>query len=41
MASLMQQHFAGLAFDQGVDQLLQDLVRAGAATLQGDWVHNA
>ena len=41
MASLMQQHFAGLAFDQGVNQLLQDLVRAGAATLQGDWVHNA
>jgi hypothetical protein len=41
MASLMQQHFAGLAFDQGVYQLLQDLVRAGAATLQGDWVHNA
>ena len=41
MASLMQQHFAGLAFDQGVSQLLQDLVRAGAATLQGDWVHNA
>jgi glyoxylase-like metal-dependent hydrolase (beta-lactamase superfamily II) len=41
MASLMQQHFAGLAFEQGVDQLLQDLVRAGAATLQGDWVHNA
>jgi hypothetical protein len=41
MTSLMQQHFAGLAFDQGVDQLLQDLVRAGAATLQGDWVHNA
>lgn len=41
MTSLMQQHFAGLAFDQGVNQLLQDLVRASAATLQGDWVHNA
>lgn len=41
MTTLMQQHFAGLTFEAGVEQLLHDLVRAGAARLHGAWVHNA
>ncbi len=34
-------HFAGLPFEDAVAQWVQDLVRSGAATLNGSVVHNA
>lgn len=40
-ASMFGKHFAGLDFSQGVDLLVADLVRSGAATVHGDVVHNA
>jgi glyoxylase-like metal-dependent hydrolase (beta-lactamase superfamily II) len=40
-ARIYQQHFAGLAFSGWVDALLDDLVRAGAASRVGAMVHNA
>jgi glyoxylase-like metal-dependent hydrolase (beta-lactamase superfamily II) len=38
---LFSRVFAELEFSQGVRQLVQDLVRSGAATLDGSVVHNA
>ncbi|NCS62298.1 MAG: MBL fold metallo-hydrolase, partial [Rhodoferax sp.] len=32
---------AGVPFEQGLRVLVRDLVRAGAATLDGDVLHNA
>jgi glyoxylase-like metal-dependent hydrolase (beta-lactamase superfamily II) len=40
-ASTFTKHFAGLEFAQAVDQLVADLVRSGAATVQGSVVYNA
>ena len=40
-ARIYQQHFAGLEFSGWVDALLDDLVRAGAASRVGAMVHNA
>jgi glyoxylase-like metal-dependent hydrolase (beta-lactamase superfamily II) len=34
-------HFVGLPFEEAAAQLVQDLVRSGAATLNGGVVHNA
>jgi glyoxylase-like metal-dependent hydrolase (beta-lactamase superfamily II) len=39
--AMFSKHFAGMEFAQGVDQLVTELVRSGAATLQGDVLHNA
>ena len=39
--SAFSSHFAGLAFDAAAGQLVQDLVRSGAATVQGSVVFNA
>ena len=41
LASMFVRCFADLDFEQSVDQLVRELVRAGAATLQGATVHNA
>jgi glyoxylase-like metal-dependent hydrolase (beta-lactamase superfamily II) len=41
VASLVASQYAGHTLAQAVDVLVQDLVRAGAATLQGDQLHNA
>lgn len=41
LASLFTQQFAGLEFAQGLERLVQDLVRSGAATRQGAVLHNA
>ena len=40
-ATTFAKHFAGLELAQGVDQLVADLVRSGAATVQGTAIHNA
>ena len=40
-ARIYQEHFAGLEFSGWVDTLLDDLVRAGAASRVGAMVHNA
>lgn len=40
-SSLMQKQCSGYALANVIDTLLQDLVRAGAATLQGNQIHNA
>ena len=40
-ARIYQEHFAGLEFSRWVDALLDDLVRAGAASRVGAMVHNA
>lgn len=40
-AALLGQHLAGGDMGSGVDQLIQDLVRTGAATVREGWVHNA
>ena len=39
--SAFSSHFAGQAFDAAAGQLVQDLVRSGAATVQGSVVFNA
>jgi glyoxylase-like metal-dependent hydrolase (beta-lactamase superfamily II) len=39
--SAFAKHFAGLGFEDAAAQLVQDLVRSGAATLDGSVVHNA
>ncbi len=39
--SAFAKHFAGLPFEEAAAQLVQDLVRSGAATLNGGVVHNA
>jgi hypothetical protein len=41
LARLFAQQFADMPFDQGLDILVRDLVRSGAATLQGTVLHNA
>lgn len=41
LTAMYARHFAGVAFATGFDQLVRDLVRSGAATLQGSVVHNA
>jgi len=40
-ATTFTKHFAGLELAQGVDQLVADLVRSGAATVQGTAICNA
>jgi len=40
-ARIYQEHFARLEFSRWVDALLDDLVRAGAASRVGAMVHNA
>ena len=40
-AALLGQHLAGGDMGSGVDQLIQDLVRTGAATVREGWVLNA
>jgi glyoxylase-like metal-dependent hydrolase (beta-lactamase superfamily II) len=39
--SMFERHFAGQEFAQGVGDLVADLLRSGAATQQGDVLHNA
>jgi glyoxylase-like metal-dependent hydrolase (beta-lactamase superfamily II) len=39
--STFTKHFAGLEFAQAVDKLVADLVRSGAATVQGSVIYNA
>jgi glyoxylase-like metal-dependent hydrolase (beta-lactamase superfamily II) len=41
VAKLVAQQYAGHTLAEAVDVLVQDLVRAGAATLQGTQLHNA
>ncbi|MDD2925281.1 MAG: MBL fold metallo-hydrolase, partial [Rhodoferax sp.] len=41
LEKLFARQFADLSFEQGLDLLVQDLVRSGAATLQGAVLHNA
>jgi glyoxylase-like metal-dependent hydrolase (beta-lactamase superfamily II) len=41
LTRLFAQQFADLPFDQGLDVLVRDLVRSGAAMLQGAVLHNA
>jgi glyoxylase-like metal-dependent hydrolase (beta-lactamase superfamily II) len=41
VARLVAQQYAGHTLAEAVDVLVQDLVRAGAATLQGTQLHNA
>ena len=41
LTSMFRQVFADQPFEQGLDRLVRDLVRSGAATLQGDLLHNA
>jgi len=41
VAKLVAQQYTGHSLDEALDVLVQDLVRAGAATLQGDQLHNA
>ena len=41
VAKLVARQYAGHTLAQAVDVLVQDLVRAGAAALQGDQLHNA
>jgi len=41
VAKLVATQYAGHTLAQAVELLVQDLVRAGAATLQGDQLHNA
>jgi glyoxylase-like metal-dependent hydrolase (beta-lactamase superfamily II) len=38
--NLMQQHYAGQTMDAVMDQLVQDLVRSGAALVQGEQIIN-
>jgi glyoxylase-like metal-dependent hydrolase (beta-lactamase superfamily II) len=40
-ATVFARHFEPLTLAQGMDQVVRELVRAGAATLQGDVVFNA
>jgi len=40
-ATTFTKHFAELELAQGVDQLVADLVRSGAATVQGTAICNA
>jgi len=40
-ASTFARHFSGVALSEAVEQLVRDLVRSGAATMQGSEVHNA
>ena len=40
-SALLGQHLAGGDMGSGVDQLIQDLVRSGAATVREGWVLNA
>ena len=40
-AAMLGKHFGGHDFAHGVDQLVQDLVRSGAATVHAGWVYNA
>jgi glyoxylase-like metal-dependent hydrolase (beta-lactamase superfamily II) len=39
--SMFEHHFAGQEFDHGVGDLVAQLLRSGAATQQGDVLHNA
>ncbi len=39
-AAMLGKHFGGHDFAHGVDQLVQDLVRSGAATVHGNWIYN-
>jgi len=41
LTTLFGRQFADLPFAQGLDLLVQDLLRSGAATLQGSVLHNA
>jgi glyoxylase-like metal-dependent hydrolase (beta-lactamase superfamily II) len=41
VARLVEQQYAGHTLPEALDVLVQDLVRAGAATLQGTQLHNA
>ena len=40
-AAMLGKHFGGQDFARSVDQLVQDLVRSGAATVHAGWVYNA
>jgi glyoxylase-like metal-dependent hydrolase (beta-lactamase superfamily II) len=41
VAKLVAQQYAGHSLDEALEVLVQDLVRAGAATLQGTQIHNS
>jgi hypothetical protein len=41
VAKLVARQYTGQTLAQALDVLVQDLVRAGAATLQGEQLHNA
>jgi hypothetical protein len=41
VATLVARQYAGHTLAEALDVLVQDLVRAGAATLQGTQLHNA
>jgi hypothetical protein len=40
-ASTFARHFSGTALAEAIEQLVRELVRSRAATLQGSEVHNA
>ncbi len=41
LSHLFELQFGEASFEQGLDALVSDLVRSGAATTDGGWVHNA